>query len=282
MKLKIWRDLAILLLISAGIWAVFSWVDCGNNLSGDGPISIDREEEIGDELSEYFQKNDESFKPSNDQDLNRAVQLISQRLISSLDTVKYDYKIHVVENLQINAMAIPGGHIFVFSGLVEFCKSPEELAGVIAHEIGHAQERHVVSRLIRELGITALISMVSGGDPGLIMQATQLLLKSNFSRTQESEADEYACDLMQKAGIDHLYLASFFERLQAENKDYPEEMEMIMTHPHHSDRVKSIRSFPRDPNFQKHPFYGLDWQKVTENKEESIQREAEKNDSLTF
>jgi len=111
-----------------------------------------------------------------------------------------------------NAFAAPGGYIIVFRGLLEQASSPDAVAGVVAHEMGHAIKRHALRGWLRERGLTGFVDVLIGGVPGgsVLTGVADVLLGSSYSRADEAEADEVALDLLAKAQISTTGLADFF------------------------------------------------------------------------
>lgn len=133
-------------------------------------------------------------------------------LVQRLDPGNRDFKVRVANIDMVNAVALPGGTIIVFRGLLQEAKSPDELAGVIGHEIGHVRNRDVMQSLLRQAGLSLLLGGV-GGDAG---SYTNTLISASYSRDAEAEADKYSIRLMQKAGVSPEDTAGFFARLAAE------------------------------------------------------------------
>ncbi len=125
----------------------------------------------------------------------------------------------------------------MFSGLIEFTESPEELAAVLAHEIGHAEKRHVVSKLVKELSIAVILTGLSNGDPSLVAKILKEIIGSSFDREQENEADQFGLRLLERADISPKNLARFFERLKAKDLDYDASLELLMSHPTTDKRI---------------------------------------------
>ncbi|MHC2992924.1 peptidase M48 [Pontibacter sp. HJ8] len=174
---------------------------------------------------------------------------IVNRVLNSAE-VKYknefawDVKI-INDPEMLNAFATPGGHIYVYTGLMKFLEDEDHFAGVLAHEIAHADKRHSVRQLQRDYGISILLSVALGNNPGALKQiAAQLagtLTGLRFSREAETEADNtsvlylggtqyYACD----------GAAGFFVKLnsQAQSSNPPE---FLSTHPNPDNRVQNIQ-----------------------------------------
>lgn len=120
-----------------------------------------------------------------------------------------DIAVQVVNLPIVNAVTLPGGRIVLFDGLVKAAQSPDEVAGVLAHEIGHVHHRDVLESLLRHVGLSVLL----GGLDGQVGGYTNALLSSAYSRDAEARADGYAIDALAAADISPEPLARFFRRL---------------------------------------------------------------------
>ncbi|MFN4249140.1 MAG: M48 family metallopeptidase [Flavipsychrobacter sp.] len=174
----------------------------------------------------------------------RSVQIIQDLknrlcLANNIDTA--EIQIHLFKDLEVNAFAIPGGHIIVNSALVTYCDSADMLAGVVAHEIGHIERGHIAKRFAREIGLS-MVMMIGGDNLGLIKEIIHRLTSGKFDRGQESDADAVAVVYVQKAGIDPLPLAGFFNKMAELNGSMSDAMEWISTHPDSKERAKKILS----------------------------------------
>ena len=257
------RDLIILLAIGATIFTAGYFIvkEIGkSDLDLSYEVSIEQEEELGDLFKEMIW---DQYPAIKDNAADSAFQQIKDRLISALDTSLYRYEFTIIKSDQINAFTIPGGNIYMFSELIKIAETPEEVAAVLAHEIGHAEKRHVVTKLIKELSITAIVSVLSGGDPSILTQVLKDIIGNSFDSKQEEEADKFALELLEKAGISPKSLARFFEHLNEKNLDYDEELEILMTHPHNDKRIEQVRRYKTKNDFKPVPF-NLDWKKVQE------------------
>jgi predicted Zn-dependent protease len=143
---------------------------------------------------------------------------------------KYRYEVHVSDDETLNAFAMPGGIVVVHTGLIAATKRPEELAGVLAHEVQHVELRHSVRGMIKDLGLRGLWALVTG-DLGstLAGQAALEVTALKFSRDDESEADSLGFDALVRAGIDPSGMPAFFDTMSKEGGDAP--VEFISTHP---------------------------------------------------
>ncbi len=125
---------------------------------------------------------------------------------------KFDIK--VIPIGMMNAFAAPGEYIVVSKKLLDFVESPEELAGVIAHEMGHGEKMHPEAGVVRALGISAGISIAMGGSTGGLGDLGGMLLQLKYSRTAETEADQLALQTLKAAQIPAKPFAAFFARLE--------------------------------------------------------------------
>jgi len=243
MQRSILRDLLILLGVFALIWLVASLFNYP-----DDPqlLSIEREEKLGEAYTDLILVNP-LFREMENETVDSAVGVIADRLKGGLKHSDYQYRFVVFENEMINAFTVPGGNILISSGLVAFCDSPEELAAVMAHEMGHVEERHVVARLIKELGIDILTS----GDQYVFGEVTRLLTSTSFDRRQEEEADRFASELLELSSIEPRTLATLFRKLRDESdNDLMEHFEIISTHPNFGSRIREALSYEPADEFE--------------------------------
>jgi predicted Zn-dependent protease len=168
-----------------------------------------------------------------------ALDRLVDRLWTGLDQpVAFD--VQIVRSPMMNAVAAPGGHILVFSELLNQATSPDELAGVLAHEIGHVVHRHSTQALVRHFALSALVQTFTGNDWGL-GSAAQLLVQFAYSREAEAEADTTAVEIMQRARLRTDGLARFFERVQQkEPKNGAALWRYVSTHPPTGERIAAL------------------------------------------
>lgn len=166
----------------------------------------------------------------------------------------YRFEVRLVDRDEINAFAAPGGRLAVFGGLVAFAESPEELGGVLAHEVAHIARRHPTEGLIRSLGLSLTLGAVLGDLAGVGAGLGQLgltLTEMSYSRAAEADADRVAVQLLSESGIDSRGLIAFFSRLYAEAEDLPAPLGLLSTHPLHAARVEAVTesAAPGEPPF---------------------------------
>ena len=162
------------------------------------------------------------------------------KLLGKVDPAPEKVRAGIANMDMVNAIALPGGQVLLFDGLVQQAESPEELAGVLAHEVGHVRERHVMTALLRQFGLSVLLA---GADSGLTNGAVGLA-SMGYSRDAEREADDYARTRMAQSDISPLGAASFFERMAKEHGDEdnsPALLGWIASHPSSNERAKAYR-----------------------------------------
>lgn len=208
-----------------------------------GCISEDREQELGDAMAE---------------DINQQIPIVRQPLLthyvstmgaslaSVSDRPHLDYNFYIINSAMVNAFALPGGHIYVTRGLLERTESGDELAGVLAHEIGHVAARHGVQKLQRHLRTGSVVNMlynlILGGEPALLrqnsLQLAGIVWSASHSREDEQEADRLAVDYLSRAGIDPDGIVTLLETLMQDGaEDTSRIAGWFSTHPMTQERI---------------------------------------------
>jgi len=163
------------------------------------------------------------------------------------------FTLTVYDTPVVNAFALPGGRIAIFSKLIATADTPEEVAGVLAHEIGHVANRHSEAQLVRAIGLQLLLSLASGGSGGdRLGEFASVLAILRYSRDAEREADDYAQKTMSNAAIDPLGLKIFFEKMQKLEGGgltgiFGDLGDMISTHPLTQERIDAIKPLEGKP-----------------------------------
>jgi predicted Zn-dependent protease len=170
----------------------------------------------------------------------RYVEQLIAPLLKAAGPLPFDVELRVVDDEAVNAFALPGGFVTVNFGLLKEAESGEEVAGVLAHELQHALLRHGTRRMLRELGMSAILGLLTGGgDLQTLSGMASNLIGLSYDRDQESEADARGVELLRKAGIDASGLATFFERLAKSGDAAPPAL--LSTHPDPGDRARWVR-----------------------------------------
>lgn len=172
--------------------------------------------------------------------ITNPIDSITQHLCSANNIDTSGIKLHILIKDDINAFALPDNHLVIFTGLITHCESPDELAGVIAHEIAHMQKKHIMQKLTREIGLSALLSMTTGKSSGeMIKQTSKLLTSTAYDRNMEREADLTAVEYLNNANISAKPFANLLFRL-ATAQNMPNMLEWISTHPDSEERALTI------------------------------------------
>ena len=256
MSIKIIKEFGLLVGIFLIIWLIFIYAPIRPE-APESAISLEQEQKIGEILIDsYLQE----VTVVSDSTVTRVIDRIYQRLLHGLETTDYDYQIYVVKNENVNAFATLGGNIVVFTGLIKYADSPEEVAAVLAHEIGHIEERHVVNKVVKELGVGLVLSILTGGDAGFLNQILQQSVTTVFDRSQESEADDYGLELLENARIHPNSMAMIFRKIRDKYASSTiETLEFLSSHPNTNKRIKKSLDYKTAQDFQSNPFTAIDW-----------------------
>ncbi len=234
------------------ILVMFLFSSCGDN---DGVIfSIQDDINLGQQVSEevdstYRAQGKLLERNSSNAQAYQNLDRIVNRILTS-GAVKYQqefpWTVKIIrEDETLNAFATPGGYIYVYTGLIDYLEDEDHFAGVLAHEIAHADRRHSVKQLQRDYGISLLLSVALGNDPGMLQQiAAQLagnLTGLKFGRDAETEADNLSVEYL--GGTDYYACdgaAGFFIKLEQEAQQQGGIPEFLSTHPNPGNRIQNI------------------------------------------
>lgn len=206
-------------------------------------VSLEEEWQLGRELETELAR---QLDLVNDPTLQRYVDDLGQRMIQQTNMRNLPWRFHVVRDPEINAFNVPGGLVYVNTGLLARAGGAAEFAGALAHEIGHGLERHGTQRLSQRQEAALVASILLGEDPGAVAQiATQVAAAgafASFSREDEREADRIGVDLMAETGYDPEGLALLLERLLREGGAGGG---FFSSHPNPEERVLNVRELAR-------------------------------------
>ncbi len=160
-------------------------------------------------------------------------------------TLPQQINLSIVDDKVPNAFALPGGYVLLHSGFIQQAESAEEVAGVLAHEIGHVYYQHSLQRIIHHLGVSLLVDFATGGG-GTFTFAAVTLLGNAYSRDAEAEADAYAAEVMTQHGYSLDGMEAFFARQSEEEKsEWMERFNWLSTHPADASRVAFLQTYPK-------------------------------------
>ena len=208
-------------------------------------FSKEQDIQLGKEAAEQIAK---EYVIVDNPELSRYVENLARKLWTQPEADKYPYSMRVVHDDTINAFALPGGPMFVHTGLIKAAENEAQLAGVLAHEISHVALRHGTNQVSRAnlIQLPALLAgALAGSGGGMLGQLAQLgiglganslLLK--YSRSAERDADLLGARIMSRAGYNPIEMARFFEKLEAEGgQRIPQ---FLSSHPNPGNRVKAV------------------------------------------
>ncbi len=181
--------------------------------------------------------------PQTVRDLKKLVPLLAQ------SGTPYSYDIQIIKSNVENAFALPGGKLTFFSQTIKNAKSYGELAGILAHEIGHVERRHGMQQLSQYMTIRVILALAFGmtDDATLIATAADagaLLLLLKNSRDHERDADRYAAEKLVAAGISNRPIREFFERIAREHREELQNVpDFFLTHPADEERIRFFEKY---------------------------------------
>lgn len=180
----------------------------------------------------------------NDPEGLKALDALVDRLDAATDH-DAPFRVYVVDDEVLNAFAAPGGHVVLFHEIIERSKDPQEVAGVLAHEMAHEIESHPASGLVETVGYGVFALLVPGGGD-LGSEVVGSIVTSKFSRDDELEADRRGVELLNAAGIDSRGLARFFDTMAEEGEEIPGALEFLSTHPTGSNRQAQVANLQKE------------------------------------
>lgn len=204
-------------------------------------ISKDQEISIGRDVAKQLEK---QYGLVDDPALQERVNRIGQSMVAVCDRRDLQYSFKVLNSKEINAMAAPGGYIYVFKGLIDLMPSDDELAGVIGHEIGHVVKRHTVKQMEKSLGLGILFGVVFG-DKGAFLQNLALnAIMAGHSRDDEREADKLGFYHSYNAGYNPYSMLIGLQKLSELDQKY--HYDLFSDHPEGRARVALVQKYMND------------------------------------
>lgn len=210
-------------------------------------VPPEREAALGEAVFESVRS---EWTPTEDAEFERVVAAMVAELRDPASP--FELRVTLVDDELTNAMALPGGRVLVFRGLILEAPSADAFAGVLAHEIAHVERRHGLQHVLRSVGLLTFAGAAVGGSldgfelAETIVEASSGLLILKHSRAHERDADEVAVAKLRRAGRDAGGLAEFFDHLERAEGDLPGGLGWLSTHPMHRERVARVRRLALD------------------------------------
>jgi Zn-dependent protease with chaperone function len=226
-------------------------------------VPVSWEEHLGEAmLAQIAPESRRCFDPSGSQILDR----ICKVLLTAAPENPYRFKMIVVNDRMINALALPGGFIILFQGLLERTDGPEELAGVLAHELQHILLRHSTQALLQEASLGLLVAAMTGDTRGIMnlgLEGARALGAMHYSRQAEEEADAGAVQMLLQSGIGTEGMIAFFEKLKKSQGKTPNPPPYLSSHPKLEDRIERLMRLSREgPRRPKKPIVVGPWNRI--------------------
>lgn len=229
-------------------------------LAGCGPISVSEEQSLGYQFEQQMRG---ELRLVHDRAVNDYVRSMGEAIVRAAGPQPFQYRFYVVEDRDLNAFAGPAGHVYVHTATILRARNASELAGVLAHEVGHVAQRHIAQNYNRQRNtkigtdvLTAAAGLFGGGmmagaaSLGGGMAAMAYL--NSFGREAEMEADAFAVEVLPRAGYDPEGLLTFFELLLDEQGQ--QGPSFLSSHPATRDRIQATRqaleALPHDPSLR--------------------------------
>lgn len=240
----------------AAAWLAIGWA--GAWAAAAAPRSW--EKKIGEAAIGQFAP---SEKLCGDRDVYLAMQAIAGRLREGVPAEAGTFDIRVVDDPLVNAVTLPGGYIVVYRGLLRASDTPEELAGVLAHEMQHAVQRHSMKALGRQAALWSVVAWVTGGADVGVGQLAGELAGLKMQREDELSADAGALEMLLAAQIDAGGFESFFEKLGRQEGSVPWLGQAVSTHPESQERLRRIRRWREARDYAAKPLLDRErWREV--------------------
>lgn len=210
-------------------------------------FSIQDDIEMGRQFSAEIEKDRANYPilpEQGNEEAYRYIRNLTKKILNSGEVAyrnEFDWTVKLIkDDNTLNAFAIPGGYLYVYTGLIKYLDSEDQLAGVMGHEIAHAALRHSTQQMSKIYGLDALRAVVTGKqEGGTLSQMALGLISLNFSRKHEAQADEYSVRYLCPTSYNAAGAAGFFEKLNQQGGSRPPEF--LSTHPDPGNRVKDIK-----------------------------------------
>jgi beta-barrel assembly-enhancing protease len=190
----------------------------------------------------------------------------------------FTFRVRVVDAPIVNAYALPGGFVVVYTGLLRAAATPEQLAGVLAHEMAHVTLRHGMRRIAQSLGVVATVQLMFGDVSGVAAIVVELLREgalSSYSRDQEHEADRTGVRTLIDHGVDPQGLADFFTLLARREPSLPSAVRWLGSHPDLGDRIRAIEAEAKARGPKTRVPFQLDWAAVQQHADTLARRPSD-------
>lgn len=245
-----------LVVVFFGVWFSLSQIDFVTFFKIDKAKSA-TEKGLGDLIWDQIKETEDLIV--NDS-ITKSLDKLLKPLCKENGIVRDSLKVHIIQKDEVNAFALPDGHLVVYSGLIEESKNEQALIGVLGHEIAHIEHNHVMKKLSKEIGFSVLMSVTTGNNNiKIIRDIMHTLSSSAYDRSLEKEADIASVGYMLKAKINPAPFADFLYEMSFDNK-LESALSWVNSHPESEERAKYILEYIKGKKVsQKHFLTKLEW-----------------------
>ncbi len=210
-------------------------------------ISTQQEIEIGRDVGRQLEK---EYGLVEDPELQARVDRIGKSMVAVCDRRDLPYSFKVLNSKEVNALAAPGGFIYVFKGLVDLMPSDDELAGVIGHELGHVVKRHAVRQMEKSLGMTLLFGLILGDKAVFLQNLAMNAIMAGYSREDERQADQLGFIHSYKAGYNPYSMMIGLQKLS--ELDSNSHYDLFSDHPESQARISLVQGYMNSAGIKPH------------------------------
>jgi beta-barrel assembly-enhancing protease len=231
------------------LFSISVFYSCGANL-----FSESDDVKMGGEIDKEIKNNPKDYPLlTNKPEITNYVSNIGKYILNSSPKIQYKnvfpYNFQVINDTVINAFCTPGGYIYVYTGLMKYIDNEATLAGVVAHEIAHAERRHMTQRLTSYYGVSMLFNLILGNNPNTAVEiAANLITGLGFlanSRSDEKEADNYSIKYLMTSKYYPGGIQYFFDKILSDQRKKGTEGggldRLLSTHPLPQDRIDNAK-----------------------------------------
>ncbi len=259
MKRVLLQGIGIIVLFFStwGLLGLFDWME----IFKVEKMSRDTEEKLGELFWDFFKNSEDEL---DNEIVFSAIDSLIIKICTENKIERSKIKLHILDKDEVNAFALPDGHLVIFTGLILETANEEELAGVLGHELAHIQSNHVMKKLVKEVGLSVLISITTGNTGAdAIKEMVRMLSSTAFDRQLESEADIKSVDYLINAKIDPRPFGDFLYKLSDADSELLKYLNWVSTHPDSKERAEEIVNYCSDKEIESVPVLSQEtWSKV--------------------
>jgi beta-barrel assembly-enhancing protease len=213
-------------------------------------LTLQQEVDLGKKVKAEIEADPKKYPvlaEAGNEEIYKYIRGITQKILNTgkvANQAKFAWEVKIInDDKTLNAFCTPGGYIYVYTGLIKFLDSEDQLAGVMGHEIAHAAQRHTGRSITKTYGVSMVVSLLAGNNNTqtvqMLKQITEGIVGLKFSRGHETEADEYSVTYLCGTGYNAAGAAGFFKKIQGKGGTPPE---FLSTHPDPKNRVQDIEA----------------------------------------